>query len=210
LILLLAILMGMAAGLLLARLQKRPWTLPPLRGVWLVIIGFMPQFIAFYLPSTRAQLPTLWVSVSLLSSQILLLLFCWLNRRLSGTWLLALGLTLNLVVIAANGGLMPLSPHTLSRLAPPEVVDSIPLGSRVGNSKDILLMPADTHFEWLSDRFLLPEGSPYQAAFSLGDVVIALGAFWLITSQGKPLRIKGSFLKEAECYRQERTNPPSL
>lgn len=200
----------MAAGLILARVQKRTWTFPPLSGVWLVIIGFLPQFIAFYLPATRPHIPNLWVSVGLLVSQVLLLLFCWLNRRLAGIWLLALGLVLNLLVIAANRGFMPISPQTASQLAPQEIVESIPFGSRVGYSKDILLMPAQTHLEWLSDRFLLPKGLPYQAAFSLGDVIIALGAFWFTASEGKPFRIAGKNIKEAECYRPRRINPPSL
>jgi hypothetical protein len=156
--------------------------------VWLVIVGFLPQFISFYLPATRTRIPDFWVSVGLLSSQILLLVFCWLNGRLSGVWLLALGLALNLLVIALNGGFMPISPQTASGLASQEVVQSIPLGSRIGFSKDILLLPSNTRLAWLSDDFLLPKGLPYQAAFSLGDVVIAVGAFWLTASQGKPLR----------------------
>jgi hypothetical protein len=188
----------MAAGLLLARWQHRSWTLPLLRGVWLVVVGFLPQFIAFYLPATRAKIPNTWVSAGLVVSQILLLLFCWINRRLAGIWMLALGLALNLTVIAANGGFMPITPHTASQLASQEVVDSIPLGSRVGYSKDILLEPAQIHLGWLSDRFLLPEGLPYQAAFSLGDVVLAVGTGWLIASQGKSMRTSGKILKEAE------------
>ena len=133
------------------------------------------------------HIPDLWVSVGLLSSQILLLVFCLLNLRLSGIWLLSLGLALNLLVIAANGGFMPISPQTAGHLASQEVVQSIPLGSRFGSSKDVLLLPANTRLVWLSDRFLLPIGH-YQAAFSLGDVVIAAGAFWLTASQGRPLR----------------------
>jgi hypothetical protein len=210
LILLIAIVVGMAAGLLLARWQHRSLTPPPLGGVWLVVVGFLPQLIAFYLPATREKIPNTWVSAGLVVSQILLLLFCWINRRLSGIWMLALGLALNLIVIAANGGFMPINPHTASQLEPPEVVDSIPLGSRLGYSKDILLEPAQTHLGCLSDRFLLPKGLPYQAAFSLGDVVIAVGAFWLIASQGKSMRTSGKILKEAECYPQRHTDPPSL
>jgi hypothetical protein len=199
LILLIAILFGIPAGLLLARWQKRSWAFPPLRVPWLVVLAFLPQLFAFYLPVTRARIPDSSVSAGLLSSQILLLVFCWLNRRLSGIWLLALGLTLNLLVIAANDGFMPISPQTASRLVPQEVVQTVPLGSRFGYGKDVLLMPADTRLVWLSDRFLPPEGFPYQVAFSLGDVVIAAGAFWLTAAQGKSLQ--ASFeknIKEAE------------
>jgi hypothetical protein len=188
LILLVAILLGIPAGLLLARLQKRAWAIPPLHAVWLVIVAFLPQYIIFYLPSTRAHISDNWVAAGLVGSQILLLVFCWLNRHLSGIWLLAVGLTLNLLVIATNGGFMPISPQTASRLVPQEILQTYPLGSRLGYGKDVLLLPVDTRLVWLSDRFLLPEGFHYKMAFSLGDVVIAAGAFWLVVMQGKPLR----------------------
>lgn len=209
-ILLIAILAGVAGGWLLARWQQRVWKLPPLHGVWLVIIGFLPQLIAFYLPATRTRIPNSWASIGLVTSQLILLFFCWVNRRLSGIWLMALGLGLNLIVIAANGGSMPMSPQTASRLAPQEAVGSIPLGSRIGNGKDVLLAPAETRFEWLADRFVLSVPSSYQVAFSLGDVILAAGIFWLLLSQGKPIQLKERILSEAECYQPRRTNPPSL
>ncbi len=81
---------------------------------------------------------------------------------------------------------MPISPETAARIVPEKVIESTPLGSRLGYSKDILLEPAQTHLGWLSDRFSLPKNVPYYAAFSLGDVVIALGAFWFTASQGQP------------------------
>jgi hypothetical protein len=74
---------------------------------------------------------------------------------------------------------MPISPQTASRLVPQEILQEIPTGSRFG-VKDILLEPENTHFEVLADRFLPPAWSSYQAAFSLGDVFLAVGVFWLL------------------------------
>jgi hypothetical protein len=198
-ILLFAILAGLAAGLILARLQKRPWTVPPLRKTWLTIIAFLPQFFISYLPATRTRVSDDWTAAGLIFSMSLLLVFCWFNRRLSGVWLLAMGLFFNLLVIAVNGGFMPISPQTASRLVSPETLAALESGSRFGY-KDVLLLPDQTHLIWFSDIFLPPEGFPYQVAFSLGDVFIAAGAFWLMITQGKTLEApKNIVAKESEC-----------
>jgi hypothetical protein len=190
LILLVAVLLGLIAGLILALYQKRAWQPPPLRYLWLVVIAFLPQIFFFYLPATRSRIPTFVVAAGLILSQILLLVFCWLNRRLSGIWLLALGLALNLLVISANGGLMPISPQTASALLPANILARLQVGGRFGYGKDILLEAKKTNLVWLADRFLLPSWSPYQVAFSLGDILVASGAFWLLFMQGKPLSRK--------------------
>jgi hypothetical protein len=86
--------------------------------------------------------------------------------------------------MTANRGFMPISPETASRLIPQEILEDIPAGNRFG-LKDILLPPEQTRFEILADRFLPPAWFPYQAAFSLGDVFIAFGVFWLLASQNQ-------------------------
>jgi hypothetical protein len=184
-ILLIAILAGLGIGLLLARVDKRSWTILPLRQSWLVILAFLPQFLISYLPATRDRVSDGMAAAGVMISLLLLLVFCWFNRRVSGGWLLALGLGCNLAVIAANGGFMPISPHTASRLISPESLATLAMGSRFG-FKDILLLPGQTHLVWLSDIFLPPEFSPYQVAFSLGDVFIAAGAFWFLVAKDKP------------------------
>jgi hypothetical protein len=200
-ILLAAILAGLVVGLVVARIQTRPWTGPPLRKPWLAILAFLPQFLIFYLPATRWQVADGWAAAGLILSLALLLVFCWFNRHLSGAWLLALGLILNLLVMAANGGFMPISPQTAARLVPADHLAALANGSRFG-AKDILLTPGQTHLVWLSDLFLPPKGFSYQVAFSLGDVVIAAGAFWLTLTQGRALEIPKKnikIIKENEC-----------
>jgi len=184
LILLLAILIGLLAGVVRAWIGKRPYTIPDLHAIWLVLIAFIPQWCAFYLPLTRQSVTVEMAAAALISSQASLLLFAWFNRKHSGFWMLGLGLILNLAVIILNGGLMPVSPETLTKLKLDAPISDWQVGSRVGYSKDILLLPAQTRLEWLSDRFVLPSWFPYKAAFSLGDLFIALGAVWLLWKSG--------------------------
>jgi len=182
-ILLLAIAAGLMAGLGWARWRGQPYQSPELRHLWLVFVAFLPQFIVVYMPITHGLFPDWTVAVFLLASQITLLGFVWLNRRIFGMPILLFGVVLNLSVMTANGGFMPVSPQTASRLVSEDILRDVQSGSRFG-AKDILLHPADTRLEWLADRFLPPTWSPYQVAFSLGDGFIALGIFYLLAKPG--------------------------
>ncbi|MCQ3936790.1 MAG: hypothetical protein DPW18_07050 [Chloroflexi bacterium] len=181
-ILLVAVLAGLLVGMGRARLNGQLYQTPALQHLWLVFVAFLPQFVILYIPAARQQTPDLWAAVFLTASQLLLLTFAWLNRALPGMKILLIGAALNFAVMAANGGFMPISPQTASRLIPEEAVADIPTGERFG-TKDILLPPEDTLFEGLADRFLPPAWFPYQVAFSLGDVFLAIGVFWLLASQ---------------------------
>ncbi len=184
-VLLAAIVLGLLAGLGWARWTKIPYRAPIFKSLWLVPVAFVPQFLIAYFPTTHSLLPANAAAVSLAVSLVLFLAFVWLNRRLPGMPVLLLGLALNLVVIMANGGWMPISPEVASRLINGNAVQLVGLGHRFGQ-KDILLLPQDTHFSLLSDRLVLPAWLPYQAAFSLGDMLIGIGVFWLLCMPAKP------------------------
>ena len=183
-ILLTAVLAGTLTGLGYARLKGWTWHPPVFRGTWLVILGFMPQWIAFYFPYTRNLLPDQLAAACLVFSQLVLLAFVILNLRLPGMLLLALGFACNLAVIVANGGFMPLTVDAATRLVDPSVFNRLTIGERISSaSKDILLPESQIALSWLADRFLPPQFIPYRFAFSLGDVCVAAGAFWLLVDR---------------------------
>jgi hypothetical protein len=181
-ILLIGIIAGIVALFVRSKISGRRIEPLNLQGWWLVLVAFIPQFLAFGPPARWLKLPDGWVSVLLVVSQLILLVFAWQNRKKPGGWLLGAGLLMNFLVIFTNGGMMPINPETVHRLVPNAPTGSWQIGERLGRTKDIVLLESQTRFSFLSDRFLLPAWLNYPVAFSLGDVFIALGAFWLVTS----------------------------
>jgi len=181
-LLILAVFAGCLVGIFKAWLSNRRYEIPHIRQSWLVLIAFFPQWLAFYLPLTRRLLADRWAITALISSQVLLLIFIWQNRHQPriysrvGISLLGLGLILNLAVILLNGGLMPIRPENVTRLVPDASPGSWQVGSRLGTGKDIVLALSKTRLWWLSDYFYLPLPGR-DVAFSVGDIIIAIGVF---------------------------------
>ena len=140
----------------------------------------IPQLLIFQNHSTSGWFSDQAAAYILVISQLILLVFIWFNRDKTGILILGLGLLLNLLVISLNGGLMPLAPDTAAALYPDLPDTSWEIGARPGISKNILLLPEDTHLAWLSDAILLPSWFPWTRALSPGDIVIVLGVIWLL------------------------------
>lgn len=167
------LLVGVAAGLLSALLTGgRPSRLARVRvrTGWLALGAFLLQALIVY--SAPGQ-PSLALLALLALTNLLALLFLYLNRSLPGMRLLGLGFLLNVLVMATNGGLMPITPQAYERAFE---LDPLPAGHRPARTKDVLLPRSQTFLWPLSDIFVLDQRYPLQAAFSIGDVLIAAGA----------------------------------
>lgn len=78
---------------------------------------------------------------------------------------------------------MPISPETAQKMVAGTDL-TWEIGQRYGFSKDIVLSPETTRLAILSDRFTIQRFLGYNIAFSLGDVLIAVGVIWLLWMLG--------------------------
>ena len=185
-ILLVGILLGLVSGLLRAWVGKRSYHLPDIQKMELALVAFLPQGMAFFIPQLSEMFPIQWAAFILPISLGILVIFAWFNRHVAGFWLLGLGLLLNFAVIATNGGLMPISPETLAIVHGSRIEEFA--DGRTFGSKSIVLAAEETRLEWLADRFTVPDELPIQFAYSLGDVFLAIGAFWVLWAGGSTRR----------------------
>lgn len=110
-------------------------------------------------------------SAMLVGSYGLLIAFAWVNRRLPALWLVMVGLVLNILVIAVNGG-MPVSANALET-AGARAEDL--LGA--GTAKHHLMGPRDT-LTPLGDVIGIPQ--PVGAVISIGDALLYAGVAVLV------------------------------
>src|SRR6185436_12167686 len=82
----------------------------PFRAIWLAFIALGAQWILVRVPGVA---PTPLFGAALLGAHTLLVVCLALNRHLPGIKLALAGALLNLIVMAANGGLMPVTPAAL-------------------------------------------------------------------------------------------------
>jgi len=145
-----------------------------LRHPWLVALAFGLQAAMFILP-LEASLGDA-VAPILTATNLFILAFVALNLRIAGLKLLGLGLALNTLVMLANGGYMPVSEQSLRSTGHGDQIDVM---ARVGHLDKSRLLGPDTRLAFLSDVLPVPQ---LQRVFSLGDLLVGLGAVWLIAA----------------------------
>jgi hypothetical protein len=93
----------------------------------------------------------------------------WANRRIPGVPLVVLGGLLNAIAITANGGVMPADPDL--------VVDAAQRGGEAFVNSGVVESP---RLLFLGDVLATPRSWPLANVYSVGDLLIVLGAFVLL------------------------------
>jgi hypothetical protein len=108
-------------------------------------------------------------AVFVLSLLVLIAWTVWHRDELPGVWLVAIGMSLNVVVTIANAGHMPVV-AAAAHLGPPQLLEQ-------GVWAQYALMGPDTRLGWLGDWILLPWplGRFLPQAYSPGDLVSTVG-----------------------------------
>ena len=157
---------GEAAG----RRTPRP---PSLQWIPVALLAFAVELLLIRGLSSLG-LSTTTMAIALPLAHLILVPFLWKNFSFWGIRLLALGLLLNLIVMAVNGGLMPVSPDTVEAIGRHDPA-ALAIGEYVPGTENIYLRISDTHLAFLSDAIVLPVFGLFTWAVSLGDILIAFG-----------------------------------
>jgi hypothetical protein len=149
------------AGGRLSRLAAVRFEMP---GLLLASLGVQLGLATFPGPASW------WRAALHVGSFVLGLAWLWLNRSVPGVWVVGVGAALNAIAIAANAGVMPASEGALRTAGFPTETENF------ANSGAL----EDPNLLFLGDVFAIPASWPFANVFSVGDVVIAVGAAFTI------------------------------
>jgi Family of unknown function (DUF5317) len=135
------------------------------RAVWLLWVALGVQLVQFTFLDLGPASDAVHVGTYVLAA-----LFLVANWRVCGVWVVALGGACNGATIALNGGTLPARLGALKAAGLPVDRD------RFVNSG----VMAHARLPWLGDVFSVPKGVPLANVFSVGDVLLVLGAFVVV------------------------------
>jgi hypothetical protein len=168
LILIAAILLALLRGGNLLRMADLE-----IRWKILILGGFLLQVVVFSNFWQANDVLKNLAPPAYLLSLFLLMIALAKNYRVPGMIFLGLGFLSNSITIALNGGFMPASPFALEAAGMPPLAPGQTSNNSIG-------MGPNTVLWFLGDIFAIPRGMPLPNIFSIGDVLIAIGAVYLI------------------------------
>lgn len=159
-----------------------------LRRPWLIVAGFAAQTAAV---SVAPTMPAGLASALHVASYAVAGVFLLGNLHVRWMWVIGLGGALNGVAIAANGGVMPASAAAY-RTAGLDAATGGFVNSRPVAQPRVLA---------LGDVFAVPARWPFANVFSVGDVVLAIGAGLVLHAACRPLAARSTAAEPGSTLR---------
>jgi hypothetical protein len=150
------------------------------RYLWVLLIALIVQIVLELVDFPKDRIEDLGVAI-LLGSYVMIFVFCWINRKVKGLSLIAVGIACNVLVISLNLGM----PTTKERHTVDGRVVYVPIEQTVKHRPE----DDDTLLPFLGDVMTLP-GSP-NTPFSIGDIIIGLGIVDLCFEASRVPRRRG-------------------
>lgn len=148
----------------------------PLKKLELIFISFIIRYLPLVLKGNLLETAARFNLIIVSASYLLLLYALTSNWHIKTMRLVTLGIFLNFVVIAINGGKMPVSIPALDIVGldelKPLLFDPSYLYHTAINSA--------TRLNFLGDIFPLPPPYPRPRVFSIGDLLMGIGIFLTI------------------------------
>jgi MFS family permease len=133
------------------------------RHTWLLVAALGTQVWLIARPGPQ----TVLLTTLELGAYPLGVAFLWVNRDIPGFKIIALGAAMNFAAIAANGGIMPAADHAVALAGLPTDWGGLYANSAAIPHPSLLV---------LGDIFAVPSSLPYANVFSIGDLVVVIGA----------------------------------
>jgi hypothetical protein len=146
-----------------------------IRHIELLLAAFGVKIAVALLGTLHSQIAVTVARPLNVIGAVLLLAVVWFNRRIPGALLFGAGLTLNLVVILAFGGRMPV-------LVPHDADPSSPILALLRGGLDPLHVALDhpQGLWFIGDILTIPSIGGHSSLVSIGDLLMAAGVAWLI------------------------------
>lgn len=171
-----SIVLGIIVGIIRGGKFKRLST-SLLRLSWVIFLAFALQLGIAIMISLGHPFFIQYRMILYVIAYLLLFIALFFNMQFKCMWLIMIGAIANFAAIMLNGGSMPIDMKLVEANGFQNMLKSIKMGAL---PQYIPLEKTGKYIGYLGKRLSMPDLYPIKQIFSIGDLFIALGVFFLI------------------------------
>ncbi len=154
-----------------------------LKFSWIIFFSFALQLGTSIMISLGSPFFIKYRMFLYTAAYVLLFISLFFNIHFKCIWFILVGAIMNFGAIILNHGSMPIDMHILQELGFKNMLNSISMGAL---PQYIPLDKAGSYTRYLGMRFMVPRPYPLKGIFSMGDIMVGIGIFFLIQNMMMP------------------------